>query len=143
MKKQEFIIPQKVSFERVAEVLCGAVDPGYEAISYWGEVRGKKAPKSWEFDKPPVWTTAPEAEKNKDVHYRHYYPLNEGGALIIRDNEAEGAQFTLDSAALERGLQLMATKYPKHFADIIEENDDGDTSDALVQLSIFGDVIYG
>lgn len=128
-------IKQEVSFQRIADVLCGAVDPGYEAISYWGEVRTKTEPSAWTFE--------PEDSKHEKGHYRHYYPLNAGGALIIRDNEADGAQYTLDLAALKKGLQLMATKYPKHFADILAENEDNDTSDVLVQLALFGDVVYG
>lgn len=137
------IIKQKVSFERIASVLCGAVDPGYEAIRLWGEVRSKKDPVAWTFDERPVYATLEEAKKNKNVHYRHYYPLNEGGSLTIRDNEDGGKQYKLDMKAVKRGLELMAQRYPKYFTEILSGNDDGNTSDALVQLALFGDLIYG
>jgi hypothetical protein len=42
-----------------------------------------------------------------------------------------------------RGLQLMADKYPNHFADFMQENDDATTSDVFLQLSVFGELIFG
>jgi len=132
----DITIKQTVSLERVADVLCSAVDAGHEAIGYWGEVRTKK--------EPTAWTYRPkDAEAGDGKVYRHYYPLNEGGALVIRDNEADGAQYTLNLKAVKRGLELMAKEYPTNFADIIEENDDNETADILVQLALFDEVIYG
>ncbi len=130
---EKIIVSQEINIGRVADVLCGAVDPGYEAIRYWGEVRDKVEPTAWTFGGEAL-------EGGK--HYRHYYPLNPGGALVIRDNEADGAQYTLDIEAVRRGLQLMAEKYPEHFADLMGERDDNTTSDVLVQLALFGDIIY-
>jgi hypothetical protein len=37
----------------------------------------------------------------------------------------------------------MAADYPRHFADLVNENDDADTGDAFVQCCVFGEVIYG
>lgn len=129
-------VKQEVSLERIADILCSAVDPGYEAIAYWGEVRDKREPEAWDF-------LPEEAIAENGKTYRHYYPLNKGGALIIRDNEADKEHYTLDLKAVKRGLALMAKSYPKHFADILAENDDNDTADVLVQLSLFGDIVYG
>lgn len=41
-----------------------------------------------------------------------------------------------------RGLSLMARKYPRHFADWIQENDDLITCDVAWQLIVYGDIIY-
>lgn len=135
MENVTITVKQEINMQRIADILCSAVDPGYEAISYWGEVRSKTEPSAWTFE--------PEDSKHEKGHYRHYYPLNPGGSLTIRDNEADKSHHTLDLKAVKRGLQLMATKYPQHFADIINENDDNDTADALVQLALFGELIYG
>lgn len=136
MTLETITIKQEINMQRIADILCSAVDPGYEAIGYWGEVKSKIEPSRWTFE--------PEESKHATGHYRHYYPLNQGGALIIQDNEADTEKcYTLDRAAIENGLQLMATKYPKHFADFITENDDNDTADVLVQFALFGDIIYG
>lgn len=142
MSIEKIGVRQYVPLERIAEVLCGAVDPGYEAIHYWGMVCGKVPPKVWSFDERPVYPTPEEAEKNINVHYRHYYPLNDGGALVIKEFDGE-VKHTLDLKAIKRGLRIMAKKYPEHFADLLAENDDNDTSDCLVQCSLFGEVIYG
>jgi len=41
------------------------------------------------------------------------------------------------------GLKLMATKYPKHFADWINENDDAITGDVFLQCALFGEIVFG
>jgi hypothetical protein len=44
---------------------------------------------------------------------------------------------------IESGLQVMADKYPKHFADFMSEEDDCVTADVFLQCCLFGDIIYG
>jgi hypothetical protein len=39
-------------------------------------------------------------------------------------------------------MQLMAANQAKHFADVLEQNDDAITADVWLQLALFGDVIY-
>jgi hypothetical protein len=41
------------------------------------------------------------------------------------------------------GLQVLATKYPHHFADIVVDNSDCTTGDVLVQCALFGEIVYG
>ena len=41
------------------------------------------------------------------------------------------------------GLQVLASKYPHHFADIVGDNSDCITGDVLVQCALFGEIIYG
>ena len=42
-----------------------------------------------------------------------------------------------------KGEWLMTTKHPKHWADIIEENDDADTADVWFQLCVMGKIVFG
>jgi hypothetical protein len=42
-----------------------------------------------------------------------------------------------------KGLEIMATKYARHFADLVSENDDADTHDVFLQCALFGEVVYG
>lgn len=37
----------------------------------------------------------------------------------------------------------MAEKDPRHFGDLVSENDDADTHDVFIQHVLFGEVIYG
>lgn len=45
--------------------------------------------------------------------------------------------------SIEKGLQVMADKYPRHFNDIITENDDAETADVFVQCAVLGEVVFG
>ena len=50
-------------------------------------------------------------------------------------------KITLDN--VKKGLELMRDQYPRHYADLMEENDDAITGDVFLQLAVFGELIYG
>ncbi len=75
-------------------------------------------------------------------HPLQLVPLTEGCAVIVKDNE-DGLEHRVDRASIHRGLQLMAEKYPDHFADVLSENDDANTGDIFLQLVCFGEVVFG
>ena len=65
-------------------------------------------------------------------------------AMLTRDDEEpEGPVYTLDIAAVYRGIVILAAKYPHHFADLITDNSDATTGDCLIQCALFGDIIFG
>jgi len=71
-------------------------------------------------------------------------PTTPGCALFIKDIEDDdGAEYRLDLEAIRKGLRVMADKFPKHFGDVLDENDDAETGDVFLQCCLFGDVIYG
>jgi hypothetical protein len=70
------------------------------------------------------------------------YPLNEGGSIGIVSTELSSDLFRLDLKSIRRGLQDLATKYPRHFADLVNENTDAITADVLLQCCLFGELIY-
>jgi hypothetical protein len=37
----------------------------------------------------------------------------------------------------------MGDKYPSHLSDLVEEQDDAITADILLQLALFGELVYG
>lgn len=65
--------------------------------------------------------------------------------LSITDERTGELESTheLTLGKIKKGLTLMAKKFPKHYADIITENTDCETSDILLQLALLGDIIYG
>ena len=75
-------------------------------------------------------------------HWIELLPTIPGCAVKVRVQEQRGYHL-LDRAALERGAQVMAEKYPKHFADWMSENDDADTGDVFLQCCLFGDLVFG
>lgn len=80
-------------------------------------------------------------------HWCEIVPLHPGCALTIEDQyePLAGYQYPyrLDMQAIERGVNVMAEKCPRHFADVINENDDAITGDVFLQCCLFGEVIYG
>jgi hypothetical protein len=70
------------------------------------------------------------------------YPLNEGGSLGIVSTEPSSDVFRLDLKSIGRGLDDLATKYPRHFADLVNENTDAITANVLLQCCLFGELIY-
>jgi hypothetical protein len=91
--------------------------------------------------------TEPPAFRFRSIeHLTHRlvdYPLNEGGSLGIVSTEPASDVFRLDLKSIGLGLDALASKYPRHFADLINENTDAITADVLLQCCLFGELIYG
>lgn len=135
---ETYKVTQSVSAERIADVLCNALEGG---SNYWYMIIDKIEPRKWVF---PHERSAKAVNSTK---YLHEYPFNEGGALIINDWSAEEPELKdpvrLDSERIAKGLQIMAESYAGHFADLVAENDDAETADVFLQCCIFGKCIYG
>jgi len=73
--------------------------------------------------------------------------MNSNGSLTIttlEGDEFKGVkEWTLDLAAIRKGLQIMADKYPHHFRDAMAENDDAITGDVFLQCCLFDEIVYG
>jgi hypothetical protein len=123
-------VKHSISLERISDLLCSAFEGG---SNYWYVINEFVEPKALTF------------RTDKDQVYRHLdYPLNEGGALVVGDMEDEDSEDKrLDLEAIERGLKIMAEKYPRHMMDFINENEDADTGDVFLQCCLFGEAIYG
>jgi hypothetical protein len=55
----------------------------------------------------------------------------------------ESAKHHITIVEVQKGLELMRDKYPRHYADLVEEEDDAITGDVWLQLAVFGELIYG
>lgn len=72
--------------------------------------------------------------------------FDDGVTIVVSSERGDpngGRKERLDLAAMEKGLQLMADKYPRHMADLLNGNDDATTADVWLQLCLFGEVVYG
>ena len=125
----------EVPLQRVADLLVSAFEGG---SGYWAveaKALGLAANKA-------VRLSFGTGEDGDNYYPRIIrYPLS-GGVTMVRDSD-ESKWHRLDMAAIERGLYLMAQKYPKHFADFVAENDDAGTADVFLQLALLGEVVYG
>ncbi len=142
-----------ISTERVADLLVSALEGG---SNYWYMLEGIDMP-----DKPvfisqfyeafpmycaPLTPKGPCPCNDDECPYDTYSgtPRTPGGALIfsVMDDDEPGYHY-LDLTALKLGLQLMATKTPRHFANFMREDDDAETGDVFLQLCLFGEIVFG
>lgn len=130
-----------VDIQRIADLLCSALEGG---SNYWYMIEEFNPPKDTDLIMIEPFSHD-EQHKNKELFRHLRYPLSNGGSLIISDATAseEPASRTLDLTTIANGLQTMADKYPKHFADFLTENDDAITGDVFLQCCLFDEVIYG
>lgn len=70
-------------------------------------------------------------------------PLTPGCAVILEDFEDNNKEYKLDLNAIKRGLLIMAKDEPKHFADLVNGNEDSITGDVFVQCCVLREVRYG
>jgi hypothetical protein len=68
--------------------------------------------------------------------------LLEDDSLRITEREG-GAAHVLNREALQRGLTLLANGSVRDLTDLMRGRGDRFTGDILIQLSIFGRVVYG
>jgi hypothetical protein len=122
----------KVDPKRVQDMISGAFEGG---SNYWlGRGRVELVNPKYE-DLPPdgvVWY----GNSKRNVFAEPDFKVT---IFVVDDGETK----ILDQAAIARGLEVMATKYGRHFSDMVSENDDADTSDVFLQCCLFGEVVYG
>lgn len=71
-----------------------------------------------------------------------YLKSNAKNKIFIRDEYSDDV-LALTWGKMCKAMQLMANNYSNHLDDLMQENDDATTADVFLQLSLFGDVIYG
>jgi len=64
------------------------------------------------------------------------------GAYDVYDHYENDQPMQLTHKKLRRAIQLMGEKHPSHLQDVVEESDDAITGDVLLQLALFGELIY-
>ena len=77
----------------------------------------------------------------KDTKY--YDVPMEGGSIGVVEFDGDGTVHILDPITLDRGFYTLQKKYPWHFKALAKDEYDVETTDALLQCSLFGDIIYG
>ena len=133
-----FEVTAKFEFsdQQISDLLCTAFEGG---SNYWYMIEEKIPPKAT-FDE-----MTGQMVKSPDCVFVQDYPID-GGALVISEmsgyKHGGKTKWTLDRAALEKGLQVMADKFPSTFHDLVNENADADTGDCFLQCCLFGDLIF-
>jgi hypothetical protein len=126
MKKITVQVTTEVPFQSVADVICNAIEGG---SNYWcHDFIREDGP-----DLPNFYAEGEFYESgNYRIRVRFDNPEDEGDKTIWIGPEQ-----------VEAGVQLVATKHPLHFADLIEGSHDAETGDVLLQCIVLKDVVYG
>jgi hypothetical protein len=90
--------------------------------------------------------------KNYKDNFKSYeeIPMN-GGEVEVFDIETDELLGVLNKATIQTGLQLMADckdikgkQVPnRHFKNLATDNEDAETADVFIQLSVMGEIVYG
>ena len=129
----QITVKMDVTTQRVADLMVTAFEGG---SGYWCHAAQIEA----EAPDRPMGT----------IYYADPAFWDNGGIIRVSfddpdaDDEGESTgRKTVGLPELAAGLQIMAEKYPSHFADFIAENDDADTGDCFLQCVVLGDIVYG
>ncbi len=121
------IAGHNITDERIEDLLTDAFEGG---SNYWYIIK--------KYNYPPGQT-----RQSMGIKFPHVEIPLKGGSLLVGELEGDtDYDKVLDRAAIERGLKLLAEKYPKHWADFLTENDDADTGDVFLQLALYGEVVF-
>lgn len=116
-------IRRDVTPRQVVDTLISAFEGG---VGYWCQIDNEKGP---------------------DYSEAQLFRVVAGDShLLLTDQEDdEKRRYRLTRYRIACGLRLMAEQHPDHFRDMTSEDTSGDatTGDVLLQLCLFGDVIYG
>lgn len=127
-----------VSAEQIANILCGEFEGNDMASwinrAYSVEPEGVVLPRTmgviWYMDEP--WIASDQFAFT--VNYDDPENDQEGGYTGMK---------TIRREDIQKGLQIMASEYPDHWADIVNDNADAITYDVAVQCIVLGSVVYG
>jgi len=136
-----FTVTTEITAEKVAGLLCSAFEGGSYGCGSWCRIMTYRKPRG--AVKPLLGDGM--------IHEYCDYPV-QGGAVVCRvDDDDTGTDegdkdyepLVLNGKVIQRGLDLMAAKHPKHFAAFVADQYDAITGDVLVQLSLLGELVYG
>ena len=118
-------IKMTVNKQRLEDLLCTALEGGCD---HWARI--KKG-------------TFAKGKSASDYEYWHLEAIFDGGTIIVQDYEDSDTKAEIGLDELMKGLQLLASNYPEHYCDWLREDDDGETGDIFLQLTCFGEVMFG
>lgn len=126
-----------VSENSILNMIISAID-FRDTIGYWAALDSWKLP--LEFDPNDLeWLSSPW---DKETWKGYFGPLVPGGELVLKDLET-GDLYPLTLESVQKGLACMAEKAPRHYGDLLSENDDAITADVFIQCCCFGEIVYG
>lgn len=125
-----FTVKTAISSETIMYQVISAFEGG---ITYWADTAD---------------IVTPDRSTLKEQPFYANQSLYEGDFKISITQQEEhikgaGRDVLLTPENVQSGLDVMASKYGRHFADMMNENGDAITADVFIQCCVFGDLVYG
>lgn len=77
------------------------------------------------------------------ITYPHFEAPFCGVPILLKDKYGDSDKtYVLGLNAINRGLTIMAEKYPQHMADFLNENEDVVTGTVFIQCALLGEIVY-
>ena len=128
-------VKTSIEFSKATDLIVGAFEGGsncwINSIN-WGSLRDRHKESPWKHQK--LGETYSEVMSWCCIHGKYFW-------VQVEDDDRELYEIT--PAGIQRGVQTMADSFPRHFNDMVKENDDATTSDVLLQCILFNDIVYG
>lgn len=86
-------------------------------------------------------TATKEEMKGWDKEDLWAHILSNGGFIEVEDVRKETTHF-LTLEKIKIACEILKNAYPQMYVNIMEENGDFRDNDAVIQIAIFGDIIY-
>ena len=118
----------RIPEQKINDMIVSTVEGG---CNYWARFQ---LPKDWK------------------KSYQNYYEIPmKGGEIEVFDVETDELLGVINRATVKVGLQLMADckdikgkQVPaRHFKNLATDNEDAETADVFIQLSVMGEIVYG
>lgn len=122
----------QVPYEKIANAIIGAIEGGstYWMQDFLMEETGAPLPEG------SIWYAEPR-------FYQYGFKIKANyDDPDLGEGNAKGSR-VLTMTDFEKGIQIMAEKYPRHFSDLMNETDDAITHDVLMQCIVLGELVYG
>jgi hypothetical protein len=122
----DFVVEVKIPEQRVKDLICNAFEGG---SNYW---IGCAVPQY------------PEGKQFKDYKVSSLADLPFVGVSLHIQTDDDEKVYVLDRKLIEKGMKAFS-KIPQHwhFDNFVAENDDAETADVFLQLTLFGNITYG
>lgn len=126
-------IKQEVSFQRIADIMTTAMECNDMTASWCTKAERTQFTAELDSGEGPWYS---KLETYADPMFKATFTVDYGDGDSSR-------QYELTAASVAIGLQLMADKQPRHFADFMNEGEDAITADVFLQCCLLQMVIFG
>lgn len=134
----EVVTKTLVTNYRMRCLLCSALEGG---SNYWYRIEDYDLPDGVRYE--DFREGGKYAIEGEYWHPAQLIPFFPGAAVIFSvPEDGDGKAYRLDRGAMVNGLQIMADKFPKHWSDFVNEDDDATTADCWLQVSLFQELRY-